>query len=253
MEDRSALSIRTHSKKVALALLLGAGLGALKASAAEIVRYVDARGRIVFYYRPDAEVLPRALGSSRVTVDRENALLPTIERIATEHAVDPLLVRAVMRVESNFHSSAVSPKGATGLMQLMPVIAAYYGVEDTFDVEQNIRGGVRFLQHLRSRYGDNLEALLAAYNAGETAVERAGGTVPAIRETQQYVVDVLHHYRKRGGLVPDLSAPRTELASAQARPALKPAVARRRAPEPVSRPIRVRVDSKGNLVLTNVP
>jgi hypothetical protein len=130
-------------------------------------------------------------------------------------------------------------------MQLMPVVAAFYGVQDVFDIEQNIRGGVLFLRHLQSRYGDDLQTLLAAYNAGETAVERAGGAMPAIGETQQYVVDVLHQYQKRGG-------------STDARPV--PAVARgtvqgpaRRPREEPSRPIRIHFDSKGNLVITNVP
>jgi hypothetical protein len=138
-------------------------------------------------------------------------------------------------------------------MQLMPATAAAYGVDDLFDIEQNIRGGVRFLKHLKSRYGENLRLLLAAYNAGETLVERAGGEVPQIGETQQYVVDVLHHYRNRGGSVPE------PLPEAQAQKRPRPKTAKGRAPERrvekqrSSRPIRVWVDKQGRVVISNVP
>jgi soluble lytic murein transglycosylase-like protein len=247
MAGGSRFRLRPRSKvQAAWLTVLGVGLASLEAAAAEIIRYVDASGHIVFYYRPDPELLPRSLGDSRSSTDREQTLVPLIDKIATENAVDPLLVRAVMRVESDFQADARSPKGATGLMQLMPATAAYYGVDDIYDIEQNIRGGVLFLRHLQDRYGDDLKTLLAAYNAGETQVDRAGGTVPGFLETQQYVVDVLHHYSKRGGLA---NAPAVLV---PARAVVKRPV-RRTGEEPSRRPVRIHFDRSGNLVITNVP
>jgi hypothetical protein len=112
---------------------------------------------------------------------------------ARRHGLDPELVVAVVGVESAFRPEAVSPKGAQGLMQLMPATAASLGVEDAFDPEENLDGGVRHLGTLLSLYGGDLERALAAYNAGEGAVERHGG-VPPYRETREYVKRVLERY-----------------------------------------------------------
>jgi soluble lytic murein transglycosylase-like protein len=112
---------------------------------------------------------------------------------ARRHGLDPELVLAVVGVESAFRPEAVSPKGAQGLMQLMPATAASLGVEDAFDPEENLDGGVRHLGTLLSLYGGDLERALAAYNAGEGAVERHGG-VPPYRETREYVKRVLERY-----------------------------------------------------------
>jgi soluble lytic murein transglycosylase-like protein len=112
---------------------------------------------------------------------------------AERHGLDPELVLAVVGVESAFRPEAVSPKGARGLMQLMPATAASLGVEDAFDPEENLDGGVRHLGTLLSLYGGDLERALAAYNAGEAAVERHGG-VPPYRETREYVKRVLERY-----------------------------------------------------------
>lgn len=111
------------------------------------------------------------------------------DRIAQEHGVDTLLVRAVMQQESGGNARAVSPAGAQGLMQLMPPTAAQLGVQDPFDPEQNIRGGVRFLKWLLDKYGGDETMALAAYNAGPVAVDRYGG-VPPFEETQRYVRSV---------------------------------------------------------------
>jgi soluble lytic murein transglycosylase-like protein len=112
---------------------------------------------------------------------------------AERHGLDPELVLAVVGVESAFRPEAVSPKGAQGLMQLMPGTAASLGVEDAFDPEQNLDGGVRHLGTLLSLYGGDLKRALAAYNAGEGAVARHGG-VPPFRETREYVKRVLERY-----------------------------------------------------------
>ena len=251
--------VRARSRPRAVSLGFGLSVLWVFSAHAEIIRYVDAQGRLNFYYRPDAEPRPRSGGDSRNSVEREQTLVPLIEKISYEHDVDPALVRAVMRVESNFQVGAVSPKGATGLMQLMPATAASYGVEDIADIEQNIRGGVRFLKHLKTRYGEDLKTLLAAYNAGETAVERAGRTVPPYSETQQYVVDVIHQYERRGGVPANgvdseddddvvLAAP----GKSAAKPVAKPKPKAREEEKP-ARPIRVRVDRYGRVVISNVP
>jgi soluble lytic murein transglycosylase-like protein len=115
--------------------------------------------------------------------------LTAIVRQASEtHGVDPLLVHSVVAVESGFNPLAVSPKGAQGLMQLMPGTARRFGVTDSFDVRQNIEAGVKYLRLLQDKFKDDRLAL-AAYNAGEGAVMRYGG-IPPYRETEQYVEKV---------------------------------------------------------------
>jgi len=116
---------------------------------------------------------------------------------ARRHGLDPELVMAVVSVESAFRPEAVSPKGAQGLMQLMPKTAVSLGVEDAFDPAQNLDGGARHLGQLLTLYGGDLTRALAAYNAGEGAVQRHGG-VPPYRETRAYVKKVLERYRGQG-------------------------------------------------------
>jgi soluble lytic murein transglycosylase-like protein len=119
-----------------------------------------------------------------------------IDRYASRHGVDPVLVRAVIVVESNFDPRCVSHKGARGLMQLMPETAKRYGVSDIFDVEQNVRGGVRYLADLLEMFPNDLSRALAAYNAGENAVIRTGG-IPPYEETMTYVKRALTVYYGR--------------------------------------------------------
>jgi soluble lytic murein transglycosylase-like protein len=114
---------------------------------------------------------------------------------ARRHGLDPALVQAVVAVESSFRPDAVSPKGAQGLMQLMPPTAASLGVADPFDAASNLDGGTRHLGALLTRYNGDLKKALAAYNAGEGAVEQYRG-VPPYRETRAYVSKVLKRYRK---------------------------------------------------------
>jgi soluble lytic murein transglycosylase-like protein len=113
---------------------------------------------------------------------------------ARRHGLDPALVLAVVQVESGFRPAAVSPKGARGLMQLMPSTAAHLGVEDSFDPGQNLDAGARHLGGLVARYRGDLVKALAAYNAGEAAVERHRG-VPPFSETRAYVERVLRRYQ----------------------------------------------------------
>ena len=117
-----------------------------------------------------------------------------IRAAAERYGLPVPLLKAVMAVESNFDPAAVSGKGATGLMQLMPGTARDMYVLDIFDPGQNIEGGARYLRHLHDQFDNDLEKVLAAYNAGPEAVRRSGGAVPPIRETQVYVRKVLTLY-----------------------------------------------------------
>ena len=124
---------------------------------------------------PDAPPIPEAF--------RE-----LVTSTAAKHGVDARVVNALIQVESAYHSRAVSPKGARGLMQVMPTTGRQYGALDLFDPKVNVDAGVRHLKKLLSRY--DLPLALAAYNAGEAAVDRFGG-IPPFRETQNYVTRIL--------------------------------------------------------------
>ena len=116
-----------------------------------------------------------------------------INFIAADNGVDPALVKAIIRTESNFDQRAISRKGAQGLMQLMPGTAGRYAVGNAFDPAENIRGGVRHLRSLQDRFPGQLHLAVAAYNAGESAVMRYKG-IPPYAETRQYVARVLRLY-----------------------------------------------------------
>ncbi len=124
---------------------------------------------------------------------------PHVEAAATEFKVEPALVHAVITAESGYNASAVSRAGAQGLMQLMPKTAARYDVSDSFDPEQNIRGGVRYLSDLLKLFGNDYSLAVAAYNAGENAVIKHGRKIPPYRETMAYVPKVLRLYEKYRG------------------------------------------------------
>jgi soluble lytic murein transglycosylase-like protein len=117
------------------------------------------------------------------------AISQTVERIAARHSLPPQLIHSVIKVESNYNPWAVSPKGAFGLMQLIPSTARRFGVSNIFDPEDNINGGARYLKYLLGLYDGNYTLALAAYNAGEGAVARYGA-VPPYPETVNYVRQV---------------------------------------------------------------
>jgi soluble lytic murein transglycosylase-like protein len=164
---------------------------------AQIYVWRDANGTLVLSDRPIRQAAPArtypvsgASGIRTTTpahIVREGRYQDLIEHHSSAHGVRPDLVRAVIRVESAFNPRARSHKGAMGLMQLMPATAAEYGVYDAYDPAQNIAGGVAYLKTLLTRYGDNEELALAAYNAGPKAVDKYGERVPPYRETQAYV------------------------------------------------------------------
>jgi soluble lytic murein transglycosylase-like protein len=169
------------------------------AARADIYMYRDTRGVLHFsnapsepqyqYYLPDitswtTSRLGRIDGKRRKAFDR------IIQDAARRHQVDTALVKAVIRAESDFVPYAVSPKGAQGLMQLMPTTARLRNVWRVFEPRENVEGGVSHLRYLLDRYGGNLRLALAAYNAGEKAVDAHGG-VPPYPETVEYLSRVL--------------------------------------------------------------
>jgi soluble lytic murein transglycosylase-like protein len=131
-----------------------------------------------------------------------------VDEMAKKHNVDPELIRAVIAAESGYNPSATSRKGAQGLMQLMPNTAQQLGVRDAYNAKENLDAGVRYLRALLDKYNGDLDRALAAYNAGEGAVERAGG-VPNIRETRDYVRRITDRYyhSDSGGRQPWMPAP----------------------------------------------
>ena len=124
-----------------------------------------------------------------------SAIESEIDAASARHNMDPSLVRAVIRVESNYRHDAVSHAGAMGLMQLMPRTAESLGVTDPFDIQQNIDGGVRYLRRMLDMFDNDISLAVAAYNAGAGAVRRHGG-IPPFRETQNHVPRVLQHMER---------------------------------------------------------
>ena len=140
---------------------------------------------------PVSRVAPVVAVAPEASLATRDGLVGLIDRLAREHGVNPKLVHALVKVESNYEPRAVSPKGAMGLMQLMPATARQYAVDDPFDPVQNLGAGLQHLRGLLDRFGKGRESLaLAAYNAGEGAVSRYGG-IPPFRETQNYVRRIL--------------------------------------------------------------
>ncbi len=197
--------------RAALLVLAGVGLLSLPGQAsAEIYMYKDARGRLHFSNAPadpgyqryqayNPSTLPPGFRSFRMYGKRPDsaaarlrrkAFDPLIASAAARHRLDPALVKAVIRTESDFMPYARSPKGAVGLMQLMPGTARQHNVWRVFDPAENIEGGVRHLRLLLDQYNGNVRLALAAYNAGGGAVSRHGG-VPPFPETIEYLQRVL--------------------------------------------------------------
>jgi len=129
-----------------------------------------------------------------VVAVQDQDLMAMIDHIADEQGVETHLVHSVIRAESNYNAAAVSPKGALGIMQLIPATARRFGVSNIFDPQDNIRGGVRYLRFLLDYYQNDYAKAIAAYNAGETAVDKYSG-VPPFPETQNYVYQVARNLK----------------------------------------------------------
>lgn len=215
---------------------LGWLMGIQVAAGEEVYVRVDEEGVAHFTNAPTRRefrpVSPEDL-PARPFLSSPNQYTSLIQAAADEHEVDPALVHAMIRAESNFDPYAVSRKGARGLMQLMPQTAWELSVHDAFDPKANIAGGVQHLKKLLDRFEGNVGLALAAYNAGENAVLRYGG-VPPYRETKDYVAKVLSLYQGKASTSNGRPAPK-------ASPAIPPLKVYRY------------VDETGAVRYTNVP
>lgn len=192
-----------HRSLSAFAVLLLASFAVCTARA-DVYKFVDRNSGQVYYTdRPSHSgyhLLIKTFSGVTVTyadLEKNRRLYePMINAAASKYGLDSALLHAVIRAESGYNPVAVSPKGAVGLMQLMPGTAARYGVGNRHDPGANIEGGARYLSDLISLFGSNLTLAVAAYNAGENAVIRHGNKIPPYPETQQYVTRVLGHYHR---------------------------------------------------------
>jgi soluble lytic murein transglycosylase-like protein len=185
-------------------LAYGLVLSLAASSAGAVVRVVVKDGKKIIYNDGIAEGSSAPVERVSVSWSASRVAAPSrfddlIAAASLQHKIDPKLLKSVMLFESGFNPKAISRKGARGLMQLMPKTAAQHGVRNVQDPAENIQAGARHLSYLMDVYGGDLEKSLAAYNAGEPAVERYGG-VPPYDETRDYVRNILNAYNGRGDL-----------------------------------------------------
>jgi len=181
--------VRPAGLVLALALVAPA-VPAAQERTAGVMTFVDREGNRTIISVPAARTVKSVPKGS---ADRRAELWPHVQQTALAHGLDPALVDLVIRMESGYNPRAVSPKGARGVMQLLPSTARAYGVADIFNARENIRGGIRYLHDLLGRFDSDLRLALAAYNAGPEAVERHRG-VPPYAETRNYVSAILSAY-----------------------------------------------------------
>lgn len=225
------------TRSIAIAVLsTGLWLGTIPPAHAQIASISDGSGRRVFVnanFNPTQRPAVKSIASriQPAAIPTASPLPPDVlenlvQQSAQKHGLDPALLRAVIGVESGGNPVAVSRKGALGLMQLIPATAERFGVGNVFDPAQNVEAGAKYLRELLDRYNGDLTKTLAAYNAGEGAVERSGG-MPNYPETRSYVRKVTKTYFQPGSvhLSGDGSAP--------------------------SLPVRKVVDEHGRVVYTN--
>lgn len=169
---------------------------------ADIYRHVDKDGVVHFTNTPgDAKgqlylrEAPKAPLSRTSSGKPEAWMMEYADRYSRAHNLPPALIKAIIRAESNGEPYAVSPKGAQGVMQLMPFTARQMNVSDPFDPVENIEGGVKYLKELLGTFGGNLAHAVAAYNAGPAAVKKYGG-IPPYNETRLYVKRVMNYYQQ---------------------------------------------------------
>ena len=192
---------RKHSASspiLVVSLLLFATLSCTLPSSAgaTVVAYLDIQGNLHYVRarnsRTNTKIVANRSAARSTRDSSPQTINPFIQIAATEHGVDPLLIKAIIKTESNFDPAAVSSKGAQGLMQLMPATAKDLQVDDPFDPQENITGGTKYLRSLLDNYGWDLELSLAAYNAGPGNVKKE---IPNIPETREYVAKVLGNYQ----------------------------------------------------------
>jgi len=192
-----------YGRLVLCTLAIGFGAGV---ASADIYSFVDSAGvthytnvpsdpRYEFLLATPAEKTHSGEAFNPVLLAKAVQFDSIIESAASAAALEPALLRAVIVVESGFNARALSKRGAAGLMQLMPETARRYGARDRFDPQQNIHAGARYLKALIRRYDNDIQLALAAYNAGEDAVDRCGPCIPPYRETQAYVPKVWRVYQ----------------------------------------------------------
>lgn len=169
---------------------------------ADIYRHVDKDGVVHFTNTPgDAKgqlylrEAPKAPPPRASSWNPEAWMMEYADRYSRAHNLPPALIKAIIRAESNGEPYAVSPKGAQGVMQLMPFTARQMNVSDPFDPVENIEGGVKYLKELLGTFGGNLAHAVAAYNAGPAAVKKYGG-IPPYNETRLYVKRVMNYYQQ---------------------------------------------------------
>ncbi len=204
-------------------------LGCFQAAVlADVYTYKDKNGVVHLSNKPKArykskrvlrETPPATFGSPMNKSEKES-VIRTINRIAMSEGVDPALARAIARAESAYNPQAVSPKGAIGVMQLMPATAKRFNVKDIYKVEDNVRGGIQYLRYLINLFPQDKKLAIAAYNAGENRVLKKNG-IPNIKETREYVERVIRIYNQSGS-------------------------------GSISRPVRKYIDDKGNLHFSNL-
>ncbi|MDX1388047.1 MAG: lytic transglycosylase domain-containing protein [Acidobacteriota bacterium] len=183
--DGRALEVESWQPDGPYAVLVFEGGGAISVPLTQIARIKNL---------PDAPETVVAPTMSLEWRSLAGEYADAIESAAVRHGVDPALLAAMAQAESAFDPYAVSHKGACGMLQLMPATAERFGVEDVFDLEQNLDGGARYMRWLLDRFDERTDLALAAYNAGETAVDRYGG-IPPYRETRNYVSRILGNLR----------------------------------------------------------
>ncbi|MBV6821671.1 lytic transglycosylase domain-containing protein [Pseudomonas sp. PD9R] len=180
---------------------------------ADVFVSVDAKGNFVLsnVHRPGRhyERVIHEPEKALVSLDQQPQMIAArpyaelVSAAATANALPAALLHAVIQTESHYNPSAVSPKGAGGLMQLMPDTAREMGVADVYDPKANIQGGARYLKRLMTLFDNDIALAVAAYNAGPQAVLSRGGVIPPFAETQRYVPSVLRQYRRLQGLSED--------------------------------------------------
>jgi soluble lytic murein transglycosylase-like protein len=171
----------------------GAGAGYAEIASQQIERFEESRGTV-----PPAPAVPASVPETAATGDSplDRPFRNLIASAALRYQIDPDFVASVVKAESGFNSTAVSPKGAQGLMQLMPETAAKLGADDVFDPATNLGAGTKYLRQLLDQFAGDAVKALAAYNAGPQRVEQYGG-VPPYRETRAYVTRIIEDYNRK--------------------------------------------------------